>query len=221
MKIRLTALIFAALLTLYSEPSSAFAQHELQSVQADGSATVINNNLARAQNAAIADALKNAVEKAVIQLLPPDIVTQNSQILRTKIYNMAENYVQTYKIVSEAPSQQLYSVSLISTIDGASLKRELIALKFTVSQLKNDFEICLVFGGIKSNYVYARFLGDLRKIGALKKIRFREAHRETLNIIVDSSVPASVLANKLSESLNESLSLNQINDKCIRIGFWN
>jgi hypothetical protein len=221
MRTRVLAFILFTLFIVGASPVKAPAQedHELQAVQVEGGAVVLNFNLARAQREAISDALKKAVETAVAQLLSPELMASKSQVLKTKIYSVADTYIQTYKILSETPSQKIYGVNLIATIDFTALKADLKASSLVVAEeIKKERMVSMTVQGFRNYPIYARFIHTLsRDIDVVKNVYIREARRGMVRLDVAVTGPLTVLADKLGKTGQFSFHLNQVGDRRLEI----
>ena len=217
-------LSLAILLTLIVCFSSmkVFAQeeHDLQSVQAEGTAVVLNNNLARAQGEAIRDALRKAVEKSVARFLSPELIASKTQILKKNIYSVADTYIQTYKIISGTPSQKVYAVNLTAMVDYTALKDDLKAFGFVVAaQMAKDIvTVSMIVRGIRSYPDYARFIDVLHNdIDVIKNVYIRCAERGIVRFDVDTEGSLPILADKLGKTGKFSFHLNQVSDDQLEI----
>jgi hypothetical protein len=100
---------------------------ETQSVTADGIAAVQDNQAISRDNA-IKDALRKAVEQAVGLMLSSETIVENAALVRDNIYSKTQGYIKQYKIVKEAPDQNIYLVTVLAVIGVSDLKNDLGAL---------------------------------------------------------------------------------------------
>ncbi|MBN1662183.1 MAG: hypothetical protein JW943_01150 [Deltaproteobacteria bacterium] len=215
MKFRLlsSGVVFALIICFSPMVLPAQGKHELKSLQADGRAAIVNNNLARAQREAIRDALGKAVENVLMQYLSPELMAGKAAILKKNIYDAADAYVQTYKIISEMPDQKEYVVVLTATVDFTALKDDIRALGFAVAPLRieNVATITMTVRGIRSCADYARFIRFLRSdTDVVKDVRVRRAGGGSLGLDIDTAVSVSILTEKLTGKDEFSFHLNQI-----------
>ncbi|MFA4910895.1 MAG: flagellar assembly protein T N-terminal domain-containing protein, partial [Desulfobacteria bacterium] len=91
-------------------------QLQLQVVKAEGMGAIVNNDKAIARDNAIEDALRKAVEQAVGTLVSSETMVENFQLLSDSIYTKTEGYIQKYKIISEAPAENIYKVNIEATV---------------------------------------------------------------------------------------------------------
>lgn len=126
-------LAFACLLTL-GGPGEASAQAQMQTVTADGMASV-QGNPAIARDHAVQDALRKAVEQAVGTMVASETLVENFQVVRDNIYNKSQGYVKEYKIVKESPGTDLYAVTITATVSTENLKNDLGALGLLIARV--------------------------------------------------------------------------------------
>lgn len=222
MKIPFYALVLILTLTIPSTMITAFAQQraDLQSIQAEGGALIKDNNLARAQIEAIQDALRVAVEKSVMQLLPPERIDDHMEVLQKTIYGAVERYIQTYKIIAEMPSQEEYRVDLKAMVDHEALREELktLGILVAVTSVKKIVTISMIVRGIRDYPTYARFIKTLQNdIDGVKNVRILSARQGSINLNVDTEGSLSILVDKLGRTGQFSYNLNQTNDNELEI----
>jgi predicted hydrocarbon binding protein len=115
------------LVVLFSPFTITECLAETQSVTADGMATVQDNQAISRDNA-IKDALRKAVEQAVGLMLSSETIVENAALVRDNIYSKTQGYIKQYKIVKEAPDQNIYLVTVLAVIGVSDLKNDLGAL---------------------------------------------------------------------------------------------
>jgi hypothetical protein len=94
-------------------------------VRVQGQAAIINADLVRARDKAIADATRLAVEQTVGALVTSETVAQNFQVISDRIYSRSSGYVKKYTIVSEQKESGVYQVTIDATVSSGNLKTDL------------------------------------------------------------------------------------------------
>ena len=107
---------------------AAAAGMETESVEAEGSAAIHNNNLAQAREQAISLALRGALEKVLSSAVSPQILAAGKSVITDKVYPVTERYILSYRIVREAEQDGAYAVRIAATVDAGSLKGDLRSL---------------------------------------------------------------------------------------------
>ena len=94
-------------------------------VQVDGVAAIVNDDLAVARDRAIDDAKRKAVEQVAGSQVSAESITQNFQLVEDRIYSRANGFVQRYRIVEEHREQGVYKVRIEAEVDDRSLASDL------------------------------------------------------------------------------------------------
>jgi hypothetical protein len=219
---RFLALSFTLVLAVLFSTMKVLAEeeHALQSAQVEGTAVIMKNNLARAQEDAIRDALRRVVEKSLVQFLPSGLRISKDRTLKKNIYSTPDKYIQTYKIMSEGPSQNMYVVDLIATIDNTALKDDLITLGIVVSEKGRIAvgTIYMIVHGIQTYTEYKRLLELLRNgIEGVKNVAIRYAQWGMVKLDVEADCSSQVLADKVGRSGKFSFNLNKVDENQLEI----
>lgn len=121
-------MVFLLFIIHFSLFTEVHAQ-DTQTVTSDGIAPIVAGNTAIARDNAIGDALRKAVEQAVGTMVSSETVVQNFQLLSDRIYSQSQGYIQSYKILSEGPSEvTIYKVTVQAVVSIGGLKNDLAAL---------------------------------------------------------------------------------------------
>ncbi len=106
-------------------------------VIAKGVGAVIGGDLAKAEDDAIANALKNAVEQTVGTMIQSDVLVKNYQVLESNIYSRTAGYIQSYRILSRNEiGNNILEVTIEAVVKTGDLKNDLQALGI-IFQRKN------------------------------------------------------------------------------------
>jgi len=128
------AVLFSLLLVLLFLWSPSPAE-ELKSIQAEGVAVILENNLAVARDAAIEDALRKSVEEAVGTLVDSQTLVENFQLVSDRIYSQAHGYIKGYRIVKEQRNDQLMRVRVEASVATGPLQDDLSALRILLTRV--------------------------------------------------------------------------------------
>lgn len=101
---------------------------ETESVAAEGSAGIHNNNLAMAREQAISLALRGTVEKILSSLVSESVLASRKSVINGKIYSVTERYILNYRILRESEQDGAYVVKVAATVDAGCLKGDLRSL---------------------------------------------------------------------------------------------
>lgn len=98
---------------------------ETRTIHVIGRGTIYRDNVARARDNAIADALQGVVEKAIGLLISPSSVVQDFQLLSDRVYNQTEKFIHDYKVLSESKSGRYYRVVIRATVSMNAIQKRL------------------------------------------------------------------------------------------------
>ena len=98
-----------------------------QTVNAVGTAAILNKDAAQARDRAVESALRNAVEQVVGTMVDSETLVKNNELLSDKIFTQTHGYISTYKILSEKadPDTNLYTVNLEAVVKQGNLEDDL------------------------------------------------------------------------------------------------
>ncbi len=107
-----------------------FAQSpEVIEVEATGDGNIIANDLAKARDDAINDALRNAVEQTVGMLISSETMTQNFMTIDDRIYSRSTGYIQRYSVISEGKENEfVYRVKIKAIVKKGMISDDLAAI---------------------------------------------------------------------------------------------
>lgn len=128
----LAALLIAAT-TFAATPALAIE------VEADGSAAILNNNVAGARKQALLNAQRNAVEQGVGVLVDSKTVSQNFEIIRDKVLASSQGFVSRYVVLSESRSAdgESYQMRIRADVSKELLQDRLSALRILHQAMGN------------------------------------------------------------------------------------
>jgi hypothetical protein len=93
-----------------------------------GSTIILEGNVARARDVAIANGKRNALEAAIMEMVPEGVVFENHEVINQEIYQRNERFIDTYRILSERTRENIYEVTLETAVVVERLKRALVTL---------------------------------------------------------------------------------------------
>ncbi len=99
-----------------------------QTVVTAGTTLILEGNLARARNVAIANGKRNALETAVRGLISEDVANENYDVINQHIYQRQERFIDTYRILSETSRGNVYEATLETDVAVEKLRMALVTL---------------------------------------------------------------------------------------------
>ncbi|PJA26606.1 MAG: hypothetical protein CO189_09990 [candidate division Zixibacteria bacterium CG_4_9_14_3_um_filter_46_8] len=119
--------ILAILLAL---PLLSFAEDNI-TLRVTGMGVVTADDMGKARDDAINDALRKAVEQAMGTMISAESIVENSMLIEDNIYSKTQGYVKSFSISSEGKSTvmpNVYEVTIDATVSAADIKNDLVAL---------------------------------------------------------------------------------------------
>jgi len=101
---------------------------ETRVVETTGMAAVEEAGEAVARDAAIADALRKAIEQAVGAFVSSDTMVENYQVLSDTVYTQAQGFITGYTITNESQTPGFYQVQVRAEVSTGALRYELDAM---------------------------------------------------------------------------------------------
>ncbi len=98
---------------------------ETRTIHVIGRGTIYRDNVARARDNAIADALQGVVEKAIGLLISPSSVVRDFQLLSDRAYSQTEAFIHDYKVLTECKSGRYYRVVVRATVSINAIQKRL------------------------------------------------------------------------------------------------
>ncbi len=137
MKKTISAAIFGLLVVgiLLRIPTVAQQVEAEQSVIVKGVGVILAGDEAKAEDDAIANALRMAVEQVVGTLIQSDVLVRNYQVVESNIYSQSRGYVKTYRILNKARrGENILEVTIEAVVKKSDLESDLQALGLLMSR---------------------------------------------------------------------------------------
>jgi len=131
------------LMITYASNASAKKLKGLIHLNTVGTGMIEEDNVDKAREKAIKSALARAVEATVGKILPPKLIISNFQLLNDRIYNPVQKFVNKFRVLAEAQSNEYYRVFVKSTISVDTIRSNL--KEIGVKAKKKSFPSILMF----------------------------------------------------------------------------
>ena len=137
---------------VYAQENSA-----ILSLDIEGSADIIRNDVERAREESIQNAIENSILKATANLMSISVNDDRFQPVKSVIIDEPDKYVNNYKIVKETKKPDSYKVSVHVAVNLGNLKNDLNKMGFmqVVQTVKASPIILINVKGLKK---YTDFL---------------------------------------------------------------
>ena len=117
-------LIFSLLLGLLAQ--GAWADEKTQVFTGEGIASIVEENVLAARGQALEKARINALERAIEEILPFEVIEEKRDAIELTIFPKAKVYVLKTEIIKEKEEDGLYKVRIRATINLDALKKIVI-----------------------------------------------------------------------------------------------
>jgi hypothetical protein len=208
---RLFIIVFVIAASSFLLIPEGFSQDNgnIWSVVTEGTGLITDNDLARARNDAINDALRNAVEQAVASLIPLQTLDNKMfQEIRDGIYARSDQYIHDYKISSERQLQKAYAVNVRSAVFIGSIRDDLQTLGLLKMEKLRvaSTEIAVTVRGLTScaDYIKAKELLKTNVKG-VRNVYQRQIAWGTAELSLDFQGPVQTLSDELMKTGHFSL----------------
>jgi hypothetical protein len=109
-------------------PLSAAELPQVKELMVVGSGKMGEGDIGRARQAAILNALREAVRISLLEFVPSPILEENTVTLNMEIFSQVTQYVHTFKILSETERTDGHEVLLQAQVDLQKVKESLSAI---------------------------------------------------------------------------------------------
>jgi len=164
----------------------AFGQEQVESVEAEGIATILQGNTDIARDKAIVDAQRKAVEQAVGVLMSSESIVENYELLSDRILTQSAGYIKTYEILEEKKDGNEYRVRIKADIGLGDLKNDIEAIQHLIRQKGNPRMMFLIDETIEGLRAAGISSADMSQAETVLLQAFLDAGFE----VVDSAVVA-------------------------------
>ena len=131
---------------------SEAAQEEAKEVIAVG---VADGESSRARDEALNDALRKAVEQGVGTFVTTELSVEQQKLVEERIYTESRGYIQSYKVMREGASEDLYEVEISALVKMEKLAGDLQSIGLLIRKKQNPRVMVVIY----SREVNSSFLG--------------------------------------------------------------
>lgn len=153
--------ILLLLLTFTLAQETATEQQRRASVTED-TKTVVATGMGVDREAALKQALRNAVEQAIGVFLKTETVVENLQLINDEILTHSRGYVQSFDIINEGQADGLYSMSLSAVVIVKELESALVELRLYTRPIEGETLFAKAFTQISETRDAISLYKDLR-----------------------------------------------------------
>ena len=133
-KVQSAVVLSAAALSCLWLSAAAFAADNLVTVEATGEAAIHGGDVVQARDKALADALRNAVEKAVGTVVTSSSTMRDFELVEDKVLSNSRGYVKKYDIKDKKEADGVVTITLKAEIGKDELAKDVDALLTLIHQ---------------------------------------------------------------------------------------
>jgi len=134
LRIALIIIISFGVITSYAVPQVDPTSDE-QEVVARGVGAIIGGDVAKAEDDALASALRNAVEQVIGTMVQSEVLVQNYQTIEDNIYSRTQGYVKRYEVVNKSQrGDNILEITIKAVVKKSNLKNDLEAIGLLISR---------------------------------------------------------------------------------------
>ena len=152
---KLTGILLLGLL-LAGPAGNALAQSALLGMNVEGMALIHKNDVARAREAAVQDALQKAIMQASAKILSDRAQEEKYHALKSIIIDASDKYINHYQILAEKRTPDEYFVTLNVVVVMAALQADFLEMDILQPEGQEIQTISLYFSGGKTYSDYAK-----------------------------------------------------------------
>ena len=140
------------------------------SLQLEGRAKVSNNDLARARDEAVRNALDKGILQSAAIILGHKSEDEKFQSMKSVLIGKSDQFVKNYRIVSEKNDRDQYVVMVSALISQAAVKDELTDMNLMEASDKDaKTQVSVVLRGVKKHSDFIRFVHFLKNRSGIVK----------------------------------------------------
>lgn len=197
------ALLLAMVVTSWVTTAAAGEGEAVQVIETEGSAAVSDQNQALARAEAVRGALQKAVDAVASRWLPPPPHSSAERALRERLLARAEVHILDFRILSESPAHDTYSLTVRATVSENSVRSAL--QRFGWAEPKGGgaavTRVALRVVGVKAYRDYLRCQGVLLgQVPGVRRLTLREALWGVAQFDIDAEGAAESLGMRLRET---------------------
>ncbi|MBN2364768.1 MAG: DUF2066 domain-containing protein [Calditrichaeota bacterium] len=129
-------LVFWICFAVQAQPYTQLEDNQThQEVLARGMGAVIAGDVAKAEDDAIANALRNAIEQVIGTLVTSEVIVENYQVLEDRIYSQSQGYVESYQVINKnRQGDVILEVTIKALVRKGNIRDNLQALGLLISR---------------------------------------------------------------------------------------
>jgi hypothetical protein len=190
--------------------SSANAQEaeETRTLVVLGSAIIQGSNVTAARNAAIANSLMNAVALAAMEILSPEVFSENFKKLNEQLLDRPDAYIRDFKVLSETVVSRQHRVVVQATVAARQVGDFLAGAELVGGKTATvSTPMALTVEGSANLSNFVKFRRGLGGISGVEGIQVRDMKPNETTLLVTYRGTAQDLATALMQKSFDTFAL--------------
>ena len=163
-----------------------------------GAAAIQGSNIAAARDAAIANGLMQAVSLATVDIASPEGFAENFKKLNERLLDRPDEYIQDFKVLSEATFAKHHRVLVQATVAGTKIREALAGAGLLREKAATgSARVVLTVEGTGSLGNFVKFRKSLGGMAGIEGIQVQEMRPNETTLLVGYKGSAQDLASAL------------------------
>jgi hypothetical protein len=191
------AILVAAALILCGTAAAQRAE-DTRTLVVVGAAAVQGSNITVARDAAIANGLMQAVSLATVEIASPEGFAENFKKLSELLLDRPDDYIQDFKVLSEATFAKNHRVLIQATVAGTKIREALAGAGLLREKAATgSARVALTVEGTGSLGNFVKFRKSLGSMAGIEGIQVQEMRPNETTLLVGYKGSAQDLASAL------------------------
>jgi hypothetical protein len=191
------AILVAAALILCGT-AAAQRTEDTRTLVVVGAAAVQGSNITVARDAAIANGLMQAVSLATVEIASPEGFAENFKKLSELLLDRPDEYIQDFKVLSEATFAKIHRVLIQATVAGTKIREALAGTGLLREKAATgSARVALTVEGTGSLGNFVKFRKSLGSMAGIEGIQVQEMRPNETTLLVGYKGSAQDLASAL------------------------
>jgi hypothetical protein len=200
--------VMAVLVWMAGGAVDAQKSEETRTLVVIGSAAVQGGNVTAARDAAIANSLTNAVAQTAIEMLSPEVFSENFKKLNQQLLEKPEAYIQDFRLLSEAAAAKQHRVVVQATVATKRISDHLAAGGLAAGKAAAaPSPLTLTVEGSSNLSNFVKFRKVLGGISGIEGIQVREMKPNETTLLLTYRGTAQDLAAALRQQSFDTFTL--------------
>jgi hypothetical protein len=192
------AVILVAASIILCGTAAAQRTEDTRTLVVVGAAAVQGSNIAAARDAAITNGLMQAVSLATVEIASPEGFAENFKKLSELLLDRPDEYIQDFKVLSEATFAKNHRVLIQATVAGTTIREALAGAGLLREKAATgSARVALTVEGTGSLGNFVKFRKSLGSMAGIEGIQVQEMRPNETTLLVGYKGSAQDLASAL------------------------